>query len=115
LTEIVVPQSNESRRLVLATLAGTLLNLGLFVVLALFSPIAAGFCIGYILAKTRPTLIGSTASGIIAYGLLFAFTEAATGWTSDPLVIIAAVVIMTLLCVLGAILGSILAGRTRRT
>lgn len=61
------------------------------------------------------TIVGSLASGTIAYGSLFLATEAATGWTSDPNVLLIAVLIMALLCVAGALIGSIIAGRTRNS
>ena len=97
----------------LSTLAGVMLNLGLFIVLALLAPLVAGLIIGYLIGNLKKTLVGSAISGFASYGLLFFVTEAATGWTSDPLVLFSAILIMTLLCIAGALIGSILAGRSR--
>ncbi len=112
MTEIVVNPGLDKKRYLLMTLAGVLLNLGLFVVLAIFSPVATGIIIGYLLRRMNQAVSSSALSAVIGYGILFALTESVTGWTTDPTILVLAVIIMAVFCVVGGVLGVWLSRRS---
>lgn len=106
--------SQDTNRFLMITGAAFLLNLGLFIILFLFTPLAAGLVAGYLLQNTRDGWISGLVGSTIAFSALFVVTEAIIGFTSEPITVIAAVVLMGAIGALGGLLGGYLASRGRK-
>jgi hypothetical protein len=91
--------------------AGILLNLGLFFVLALFAPLVVGIILGYILGHKWNGMITSFLGAVVAYLVIFVVT----GFGTDLAVLTTAVILMALIGGLGGFLGAIMYHRMNST
>jgi hypothetical protein len=89
-------------------IAGILLNLGLFFVLAIFAPLLVGFILGYVLGHKGKGIISSILSAAVSYLAIFIVT----GFGSDLFVLSSAVIIMCIIGGIGGYLGAIIYQRS---
>lgn len=89
--------------------AGILLNLGLFFVLGIWTPIFVGLIVGYIIGERGIGLLAGTLSSFFAYSIIIPVTSG----ESDLLSIVIAVMIMILIGTVGSYFGYYL--RTKAT
>jgi hypothetical protein len=103
-------QYNENVIRIMALIAaGTLLNFGLFFLFSIFTPVIVGLVSGFFFYRYRTGAFVGILSAAIAYFIIFIVT---TSMTMDILAISLAVVIMSILGVIGGTLGVLLHLRT---
>jgi hypothetical protein len=89
-----------------------MLNIGLFFVLVFFAPLVTGLIAGYLHEKTREGSFVGFVGAILSYFALMFVTEYLTGFPTDPLVILAAILIMGIIGAVGGFLGVLIRIRT---
>jgi hypothetical protein len=99
----------------MVTGAAFLLNLGLFIVLFVITPLASGFVAGYLLQNSRDGWTSGLVGSTLAFSSLFLATEAIIGFSSQAFIVIAAVLLMASLGALGGLLGGYLSSRTKKS
>jgi hypothetical protein len=102
-------RSQDNTRFLMITGAAFLLNLGFFIILFIFTPLAAGLIAGYLLQSKWDGWISGMLGGTIAYAALFLVTEAISGFTGDPLMVVSAVILMGVLGAVGGLIGGFFA------
>jgi len=100
-------------RFVLMVFATILLNFGLFFILNFITPLIAGFVIGFILVKIRDGIGASFLGTVISYSIIFVISEWFLGFTSQPLDVLVAVLIMGIIGAAGGLIGSLTSTRIR--
>lgn len=103
--------SPDTNRFISITFAGFLLNLGLFIILFIFTPIAAGLVVGYLLRDSRDGLISGLVGSTTSFAALFITTEAVIGFSSEPIFVIVAVILMGIIGAVGGFVGGYAASR----
>ncbi len=104
-------RSPDTNKFISITFAGFLLNLGLFIILFIFTPIAAGLVVGYLLRDTRDGLLSGLVAGTTSFAALFVTTEAILGFTGEPTFVIVAVILMGVIGAIGGLIGGFAASR----
>lgn len=109
------PSSLDSQweRFILLILAAVLLNVGLFFILAFFAPLVAGLVVGFFLGKSKTGSLAGFLSAFFSYSGILFLTEYLTGFSSDVLILVSAVVLMGLIGALGGLLGAIIRNRSK--
>jgi len=100
-------------RLVLMVLVVIMLNFGLFFILNIITPLAAGIVVGYLSVRIRDGVIVSFLGTILSYCIIFIISEWFLGFTTPAIDIIIAVLIMGLLGASGGLIGAFISSRTR--
>jgi len=100
-------------RLLLMILATILLNLGLFFVLYFLAPLVTGIIIGFLVAKIRDGFVVGFIGTIFSYILVFVLSEWVLGFTSAPLDVAIAVLIMGVIGAAGGLIGSAISTKFR--
>ncbi|MFW9810580.1 MAG: hypothetical protein ACFFE6_14475 [Candidatus Thorarchaeota archaeon] len=105
---------SQAGRFFLMILAAIGLNLGFFIILALFTPLVVGLVVGYLFqeAKIVSSFIGFMGA-LISYTGILLVTEYLTGFTTDYLTIVTAVILMALMGALGGFLGAMMRSRSK--
>lgn len=94
-------------------LAAVLLNIGLFFILAFFAPLVAGLVGGFFLERSKIGAISGFIGAFLSYSAILLMTEYLTGFPTDPLILVSAVVLMGLIGALGGFLGSWIRSRSK--
>lgn len=102
-----VQRNGEAVRILAAVVTGILLNLGLFLFLYIFAPLAAGFSGGYFFSRYRIGIPSGALSAAVAYSIFFMTISP----TTDFLTMVSAVLIMTTLGATGGLIGVFLRSR----
>jgi hypothetical protein len=102
-------RGQDNTRFLMITGAAFLLNLGLFIILFVFTPLAAGLIAGYLLRSKWDGWISGMLGSTIAFAALFLATEAILGFSGDPLIVVSAVILMGGLGALGGLVGGFFA------
>jgi hypothetical protein len=99
-------------RIALLILVAFMLNLGLFIVIVFFAPFVSGIVVGYIVRNLKEGgFVGFVGSTLGYFALLF-ITEYLTGFPTDPLIILSAILIMGGIGAFGGFVGSLIRSRT---
>ncbi|MFX1266023.1 MAG: hypothetical protein ACFFH0_11625 [Promethearchaeota archaeon] len=91
--------------------AVALLNAGLYIVLYVLAPLVAGIIGGYLLGKPWGGLIVGLVGSMITYTPLLAFLDSFQGTASDPLVLLQAALILSVMGAAGGLVGGVLRSR----
>ncbi len=89
--------------------AGTLLNYGLFFILALFAPFVVGITIGYVIGHQRNGILAGFLSAVYSYSVIFAVA----GFATDLIVFSISVLIMAIIAGVGGIIGALIQKKMR--
>ncbi|MHA1864150.1 MAG: hypothetical protein ACTSWA_10315 [Candidatus Thorarchaeota archaeon] len=111
LTKPVNRLSDDVIRNLAMFVAGTLLNYGLFFILALFAPLVVGIIIAYILGHRRNGILAGVLSAVFSYSVIFAVA----GFATDLIVFSTSVLIMAFIAGVGGVIGSFLQKRMRES
>lgn len=105
---------SQAGRFFLMILAAIGLNLGFFIILAIFTPLVVGLVVGYLFRETKivSSFIGFMGA-LISYTGILLVTEYLTGFTTDYLTIVTAVILMALMGALGGFLGAMMRSRSK--
>ena len=95
------------------TLVVVLLNFGLFFVLNVLAPLVAGCIAGFLASKIRDGIAVTFVGTLIVYSIIFVWSEWTLGFTTAPLDVVVAIIIMGLIGVLGGLIGAALSSRSR--
>lgn len=100
-------------RIFLMILATMGLNLGLFIISAIFTPLIVGLAIGYVFRETKivSSFVGSMGS-LITYAGILLVTEYISGFATDYLTLITAIILMALFGALGGFAGALIRSRS---
>ncbi len=98
-------------RLLLMILATVLLNFGLFFILNFLAPLVTGIIIGFLVAKIRDGVVVGFIGTILSYIIVFVLSEWLLGFTSAPLDVAVAVLIMGTIGAAGGLIGSVISSR----
>ncbi len=104
----------ELVRLTGITIAVALLNAGLYVVLFVLAPFVAGAIGGYLVSRIGSGTLVGLLGALFVYPLLIGFLDVLQGSMSDPLVILQAAFILSLIGAFGGTTGSIIASWVSR-
>ncbi|UCH04648.1 MAG: hypothetical protein JSW05_00355 [Candidatus Thorarchaeota archaeon] len=91
--------------------AVALLNVGLYVVLYILAPLVAGIIGGYLLEKPWRGLAVGLVGSTVTYTPLLAFLDSFQGTASDPLVLLQAALILSVIGAVGGLFGGVLRSR----
>ena len=94
-------------------LAAVMLNLGLFFILAFFAPLVAGLIVGFFLEKYYIGSLTGFIGALVSYSVILLITEYLTGFVTDPLTLVSAVLLMSLIGALGGLLGAVIRSRSK--
>ncbi len=108
--EIPISDTRHRGRLLGMTIACAMLNVGLYFILYVVTPIVAGAVIGYLLGHRTHSVTGATVGSFVAYLALFYYVAEATSLTASPIDIIAGSLFMALIGLVGGLLGLRLRG-----
>ena len=100
-------------RVILMILAAVMLNLGLFFILAFLAPLVSGLVVGFFLEKSKVGTLAGFMGGLISYSAILLITEYLTGFATDPLTLVSAVLLMALIGALGGLLGAVIRSRSK--
>ena len=100
-------------RIALMILASVMLNLGLFFILAFFAPLVAGLVVGFFLERSKIGSVAGFSGALISYSTILLITEYLTGFATDPLTLVFAVLLMALIGAIGGLLGAIIRSRSK--
>jgi predicted membrane metal-binding protein len=100
-------------RFILMILATVLLNFGLFFILNFLAPFVTGIIIGFLIAKKRDGVVVGFIGSILSYIIVFVLSEWLLGFTSAPLNVAIAVLIMGALGAAGGLIGSVISTKVR--
>ncbi|TFG32156.1 hypothetical protein EU527_10755 [Candidatus Thorarchaeota archaeon] len=81
--------------------AGVLLNIGLFFMLGILTPLFVGIIVGYIVGEKWLSLLASTFNGLLAYSMILF----ATNGGNPIIIILEAIILMTMISLMGGLLG----------
>lgn len=93
------------------TAAVALLNAGLYIILYVLAPLVAGFIGGYLLGKPGSGLIVGLVGSMVTYMPLLAVLDSFQGTASDPLVLLQAALILSVVGAVGGLIGGVLRSR----
>ncbi len=93
------------------TAAVSLLNAGLYVVLYVLAPFVAGIIGGYLRGKQGSGLIVGLVGSFLAYAPLLAILDSFQGTSSEPLVLLQAALILSVVGGAGGLTGGLLRSR----
>lgn len=102
LTNPVNRFNDDTIRVLAIIVAGILLNLGLFFILAIFAPLVVGLVCGYILDYKRNGIIAGFLSAVFSYSLIFAVA----GFATDIIVFSVSILIMAIIGAVGGFIGA---------
>ena len=94
--------NDDAIRVLAIIVAGILLNLGLFFILAIFAPLVVGLVCGYILDYKRNGIIAGLLSAVFSYSLIFAVA----GFATDIIVFSVSILIMAIIGAVGGFIGA---------
>ena len=100
-------------RLLMMIFATVLLNFGLFFILNFLAPLVSGIFIGFLVVKIRDGVIVSLIGTILSYIIVFVISEWFLGFTSAPLDVAIAVLIMGVIGSVGGLIGSVVSTKAR--
>ncbi|MHA1963151.1 MAG: hypothetical protein ACW97G_01075 [Candidatus Thorarchaeota archaeon] len=100
-------------RFALMVLATVLLNFGLFFILNFLAPLVTGIAVGFLLVKIRDGVVVGFVGTLLSYTIVFVISEWFLGFSSNPLDVVMAVLIMGGIGTFGGLIGSLIATRTR--
>ena len=100
-------------RIILMILATVMLNLGLFFILAFFAPLVAGLIVGFFLEKSYIGSLAGFIGAAVSYSVILLITEYLIGFTTDPLTLVFAVILMALIGAFGGLLGAVIRSRSK--
>lgn len=99
-------QGSLTERFILLVLVAILLNVGLFFVLVLIAPLVSGLVVGYFLEEYKKGTLAGFIGAILSYSVIMLITEYLIGFTTDPFVILQAILIMGAIGAFGGLLGA---------
>ncbi len=94
-------------------IATILFNFGLFFILNFLAPFVAGFIIGFLVAKIRDGVVVSFTGTLTSYFIIFTISEWFQGFSSAPLDVFIAILIMVAIGSVGGIIGSLISTKTK--
>ena len=100
-------------RIGLLILTAVLLNIGLFFILAFFAPLVAGFVVGFFLERKDIGTLAGFLGALFSYSGILFVTEYLTGFSTDFITLVAAVILMGLIGALGGFLGVLVRSRSK--
>jgi len=103
--EISIKDSQRLRRLAWLALACGMLNVGLYFILYVITPVVVGCLIGFLLGHRWDSVTGPVVGTSSAYTLLFYYVVVSTGMNAAVTDIVAGALLMGLLSGLGGLIG----------
>jgi hypothetical protein len=100
-------------RISLFILTAVLLNIGLFFILTFFAPLVAGLVVGFFLERTKIGTLAGFLGAFFSYSGILFVTEYLTGFSTDFLTLVSAVILMGLIGALGGFLGALIRNRSK--
>ncbi len=100
-------------RIILMILAAVMLNLGLFFILAFLAPLVSGLTVGFFLENSKIGSVAGFTGALVSYSAILLITEYLTGFSTDLLTLVSAVLLMALIGALGGLLGALIRSRSK--
>ncbi|MFW9794188.1 MAG: hypothetical protein ACFFEE_07800 [Candidatus Thorarchaeota archaeon] len=104
---------SQTVRIILMIFAAVLLNFGLFFILAFFAPLVAGLVVGYFLENSKIGTLAGFTGAIVSYTTILLITEYLTGFGTDPMTLVSAILLMALIGALGGLLGGVIRSKSK--
>ncbi|MHA2179480.1 MAG: hypothetical protein ACXAAO_09390 [Candidatus Thorarchaeota archaeon] len=96
---------SEWGRISLLILVAVLLNIGLFFILAFFAPLVSGIVVGFFIGNMKKGSFAGFIGAFLSYSAILLITEFLTGFATDILTLVSAVLLMGIIGALGGLIG----------